>query len=299
MTHKPMNRRIFFSLSIITFATLVVAWLGVLNNGLAYAVQNPQAGSVGIEGIIPSNPPTQAPTIATPSNGQSFSSTPITVTGLCAKGLLVKVFSNNVFVGSTQCTSGSYSIQVDLFTGQNDLFAQDFDQLGQSSPDSNIVTVTFNPPAPITSAALLFLTSNYAERGADPGTVLTWPVTLSGGTGPYAIGIDWGDGSPTQLLSEQYGGTITLSHTYSSAGIYNVTVKATDKNGELAFLQLVAVANGAITSNASGSKNGTSVIRVIEVVWIPTALTLLLLPIAFWLGRRYELSSLRKHLEHL
>jgi len=64
-------------------------------------------------------------------------------------------------------------------------------------------------------------------------------------------------------------------------------------------LQLVAVANGAITSNASGSKNGTSVIREIVVVWIPTALTLLLLPIAFWLGRRYELSTLRKHLEHL
>jgi hypothetical protein len=290
-----MNR---FSLSclILVSALILSVSFGALP---AFAVQNPQAGSIGIQGTITANPPTRAPTIATPVTGASFGATPITVTGLCGNGTLVKLFSNNVFVGSTVCTNGSYSIQIDLFSGRNDLYAQDYDSLGQGSPTSNIVTVTFTPPSTITSLNLLLLTSSYAERGANPGSVLTWPITLSGGAGPYAISVDWGDGTPNTLMSEQFGGTFNLTHTYNSAGTYGITVKATDKNGQLAFLQLVGVANGAATSNPSNSKSSGTTIREVVIVWIPAALTLIMLPVAFWLGRRYELSSLRKHLEQL
>src|SRR5665213_1484212 len=61
---------------------------------------DPQTGSVGVEGTITSPPPTVAATISTPTNGQSFSSEPITVAGICPTGLLVKIFANNVFVGA-------------------------------------------------------------------------------------------------------------------------------------------------------------------------------------------------------
>src|SRR5437870_5805837 len=84
----------------------------------AYAVTNPQSGSVGLEGTIPSPPPTRGATITVPSNGQSFSQLPITVRGLCPDNLLVKLFKNNVFGGSAQCTNGSYSIITDLFSGK-------------------------------------------------------------------------------------------------------------------------------------------------------------------------------------
>src|ERR1700760_952775 len=67
--------------------------------------QNPQNGSVGLEGKVNAPPPTQAATISTPGNGQSVSHIPITVSGLCPSNLLIKVFSNNIFVGSAQCTS--------------------------------------------------------------------------------------------------------------------------------------------------------------------------------------------------
>lgn len=294
-----MKSRRLFQLSAAALCLLVALAMAANSGGTAYASQQQQSGSIGIEGTIPATPPSRAPTIASPSNGQSFASTPITVSGLCTSGLLVKVFSNNVFVGSTVCVNGSYSIQIDLFSGSNELYAQVFDALGQSSPSSNIVTVTFTPPSAIAGSALLLLTSNYAERGANPGSVLTWPVNLSGGTGPYALSIDWGDGTPNQLLSEQNGGAITLSHTYNTAGVYEITVKATDKNGQLAFLQLVGVANGAITSNPASSNTKSSNSNKVVVLWLPAALTVLLLPVGFWLGRRYELSALRKHLERL
>src|SRR4051812_33675736 len=65
------------------------------------------SGSIGLQGTISTAPPTRGATITTPGNGASFNTTPITVGGLCPTGVLVKVFSNNVFVGSTVCQNGS------------------------------------------------------------------------------------------------------------------------------------------------------------------------------------------------
>lgn len=277
---------------------LVVAMVEAPRASAAAAVDNPQSGSVGLEGKVPSNPPKVGATITTPRSGQGFSALPITVSGLCPKGLLVKIFANNVFVGSAQCENGSYSLQVDLFSGRNDLVARVYDAFDQPGPDSNVVTVTFNDAQfnPF-NTSLLNLTSNYAQRGANPGQRLTWPVILSGGTGPYAISVDWGDGKSPDLISQEFTGTIDLSHVYDSAGIYRVTVKATDKNGLSAFLQLVAVANGAITADASGDDKDGDAPVITKVLWLPAALCIPLIISSFWLGRRYELAALRKHLE--
>lgn len=264
----------------------------------ASPVENPQAGSVGLEGRIPSKPPTQAPTISTPTNGQSFTQTPITVAGLCPRGLLIKVFANNVFVGSVMCDSGSYTILVDLFAGQNDIVARAYDAFDQAGPDSNIVKVTFNDTqfSPF-GGSLLSLTSSYAQRGSNPGETLTWPVILSGGTGPYAISVDWGDNKAPDLISRQFAGTIDLKHVYSAAGVYRVIVKATDKNGLTAYLQLVAIANGAIITNVPADESEKKPQVVTRVLWLPAAASVLLIFVAFWLGRRYELAALRKKLE--
>jgi len=259
---------------------------------------NPQSGSVGVTGVLPSAPPTKGATIAVPTNGQTFTSIPITVSGLCPDGLLVKVFDNNVFMGSVVCTGGSYSLKIDLFSGQNDLVARVYDSLDQAGPDSNVVVVTFNDSQFNTSgSSLLMLTSDYARRGANPGAALVWPIILSGGTGPYAISTDWGDNKPADLLSVQFPGVINLQHVYDTAGVYNVIIKATDKNGLTAYLQVVAVANGAITSSASSNKNNTQVITKTNVLWLPAAIMLPFILISFWLGKKHELLSLRRHLQ--
>jgi len=266
----------------------------------AAALTNPQTGSVGLEGVIPSKPPTLGATITSPSNGQVFKTIPVTVSGVCPSGLLVKIFASNVFVGSIVCTNGSFSIQVDLFNGENDLVARVYDALDQPGPDSNVVKVTFdsgqyNP----SDVELISLTSDYARRGANPGATLTWPIVLSGGTGPYAISVDWGDGKSADLISQQSPGQFIASHVYTNAGTYNVLVKATDKNGVSAFLQLVAVANGAITSSSQSNNTNCNTPTIVKVLWLPAALMVPLIVAAFWLGRKYELSMLRKHLEKL
>lgn len=190
-------------------------------------------------------------------------------------------------------------MQVDLFDGTNDLIARVYDSLDQQGPDSNTVAVTYTSSQfANTGIQPLELTSNFARRGANPGSVLTWPVILSGGTPPYALSVSWGDNKPTDLLSESFSGTVTLSHTYDTAGLYQIIIKATDKNGQEAFLELVGVANGAVQSSASGSTSGTpTVITKTNLLWGPAVAMIPLIIIGFWLGRRAELTTLRRNLE--
>ncbi len=246
--------------------------------------------AVGVQGTIPSPPPTTGATIGTPSNGAVLTTTPITVSGLCPNSLLVKVFANNVFVGSTVCSNGSYVVQVGLFSGRNDLVVRVYDALDQAGPDSNTVSVTFNDSKLAQFGGHVNLSSSYAQRGAAPGTELVWPVILSGGTGPYAISADWGDGTPTDLLSIATAQTIDLKHTYKVAGIYKIIVKATDKNGTVAYLQLVGQATGAIQTTANNNQS----IVVKQVVWWPSLITLPLIFAAFWIGRKHKMVELRR-----
>lgn len=276
---------------------LLIAFIGI---SLPAYAQTEESGSVGLEGRISSPPPTTAATISFPTDGSVITNMPVTVTGICPTGLLVKLFKNNVFAGSQQCVNGSFSIQIDLFSGRNELVARVYDDLDQAGPDSNIVVVTF-PITGFAQANRISLTSSFAKKGANPGQKLVWPITLTGGNGPYAITVDWGDGKPPDIISQEFPGTFNIEHVYDSPGVYNVIVRATDKDGNVAFLQLVGVANGPLTQNVganAGQDNGQGQSReTVKILWQPAAISIPLILSTFFLGRKYELFTLRKRLE--
>ncbi len=290
-----MKRALSMSFLLVAMAVVVGLTAPVLAANPNQFPDEQRSGSVGLQGTISTAAPTRGATIAVPGNGAVFSKVPITVSGICPSGLLVKIFDNNVFVGSVYCAGGSYSLQINLFSGRNDLVARVYDALDQAGPDSNTVSVTFNDAQFAEYGTHVTLTSVYAERGAPPSQELTWPIILSGGNAPYAISIDWGDGSPSDLISQTTTGTINIKHIYKTAGLYRVIVKATDKNGGTAFLQLVAQATGAGQNNAKGGA-ANSLVKI-QVLWWPALAMLPLILAAFWIGRRYELYSLRKQLE--
>jgi hypothetical protein len=282
------------SRSLVGLLSLAVLACVALTGQTAWAANPaPQSGSIGLEGTISSAPPTRGATIAVPGNGAVFTVVPITVSGLCQSGLLVKIFDNNVFVGSVLCSNGSYSLQVDLFSGQNDLVARVYDALDQAGPDSATVTVTFNDAQFLQFGSHVSLSSIYAERGAAPGSELDWPIILNGGTGPYAISVDWGDGTAADLLSVTSPGTIPIKHVYKTAGIYHVIVKATDKTGGTAFLQLVGQATGALQSNAKA--NSSTRVEKSAFGW-PLLAMVPLIPAAFWIGQRHAAQVINKQL---
>ena len=277
----------------------------MLSNPIAQGAT--ESGSVGLEGRISAPPPSTPATISFPRDGAVISDQPVTVTGICPVGLLVKVFKNNVFSGSVQCVNGSFSIQIDLFSGVNELVARVYDDLDQAGPDSNIVRVT-SPNAVNNIGAKISLTSSFAKRGANPGEKLSWPITLTGGNGPYAISVDWGDGKTPDIISQTFPGTFNIEHQYDTPGVYNIIVRATDKDGNVAFLQLVGVGNGPLSQttgtggNGSGSGNEAGQSndagkQQVKILWQPAAISIPLIFSTFYLGRKYELFTLRKRLE--
>ena len=258
---------------------------------------NPMPGSYGLEATKTQPPPTQGATITTPGNGSSFATSPVTVNGICPAGLLVQIYNNNVMVGSVMCSNGSFSLEVSLFAGTNELSAIVYDDLEQAGPASNVVTVTYTDTSFTAFGTLMTLTSSYGRRSAAASSPLTWPLQLSGGAGPYAFSIDWGDGSGPELKSQALAGVVTIDHVYKKAGIYQVNVRVTDVNGVSAFLQLVAVASGKVdgaTATQADSKNGQTDAAPAQVLWVPTVTSLALLAPSYWLGRRSQLLSLRK-----
>lgn len=253
---------------------------------------DPQPGSYGLEATKKQAPPTVGATITTPGNGASFSTSPITVNGICPTSLLVQVFNNGVMVGSVICEGGSFSLEVGLFSGTNELKAIVYDDLEQAGPESNIVTINYTDTSFSAFGDQITLTSSFGRRSAASGVQLDWPLQLSGGTGPYAFSIDWGDASKPQLISQPMSGVLSIAHTYKRAGIYTVNIQVTDVNGVGAFLQLVAVSSGQIEAAVN---TGTSTDRTVvnRVLWIPAAIAVGLLVPTFWLGRRSQVVSLR------
>lgn len=256
----------------------------------------PQPGSYGLEATKKKAPPTQGATITTPGNGGSFSTSPITVNGICPSGLLVQIYNNGVMVGAVMCQNGSFSLQVSLFAGVNELSALVYDDLDQVGPVSNIVTVNYQDTSFQAFGSLVTLTSSYGRRAAPAGNVLSWPLQLSGGSGPYAFSIDWGDGSKPELKSQALSGVVTINHTYKRAGIYQVNITVTDVNGVSAFLQVIAVASGKVEGAAPVEEDKSGTEGQTKILWIPAAISAALLIPSFWLGRRSQITSLRNRM---
>jgi hypothetical protein len=289
MTHKFTIRVSAIIIATVSLLLLVVGVSGA-------QVQNPQNDGIGLQGTISAPPPTSAPTISNPSNGRIATGIPIEVSGICTNGLLVKLYKNNVFSGSDQCRNGSYSISIDLFSGRNELVARHVDDLDQQGPDSNVVNVVFNDGATRPNLSeRITMTSVYARRGANPGETLTWPIIITGGTPPYALSVDWGDGSQSDVYSITIPGEFTIKHIFSQAGIYRALLKATDKNGNVGFLQLTAIANGEIKdANVAGAvESGRTVTKVL---WQPIVLAIPFIITTFYLGKKYEVTRIKQKL---
>lgn len=269
------------------------------------ASPGPEAGSIGLSGIVPGKPPTVGATIDTPRDGARFSTTPVTVSGTCPKNTLVEIFKNNIFAGSTPCRDeGKYSLEIDLLIGSNILMAQVYDDLNQAGPESNKPTVFYDAlPAqagPLTSldfgGAQMLLNTDAVFRGVFPGQEMTMPIDILGGTPPYAINFQWGDSS-NKVVPRANNQSFSVGHVYQRAGTYQINIQGSDANGRVAFLTVAAIVNGqpAIATGDTGTTGTVSnaTLARLLALW-PLYASLVAISISFWLGERREKHILLK-----
>lgn len=254
----------------------------------------PQANSVSLAGTMPGPAPTTAATIVSPTSGQHFSTSPVTVTGTCPKNTLVEIYKNDIFAGSTPCgADGAYSVSVDLLIGQNSLIARVYDALNQPGPDSNPVSVFYDALPPQSASLIplnfggsqLLLNTDAVYRGIFPGQVLSIPINVIGGIAPYAINIRWGDGT-SKIVPRNDNLTFNVEHTYQKPGTFQISLQATDSQGRVAFLTVAAIVNGQpnVTPVASTTKASLNKLLVLWPLYTGTAGMVA----SFWLGERRE-----------
>ena len=256
-----------------------------------------------IYAVVPAPVPTRPAIITSPTTGQSFSSNPVNVSGTCPAKTIVQVFTNGILVGSTICTSsGTFTVPIDLVVGTNALTALAYNANNQPGPTSPTVTVTLTAPNNGLgfSSQLLLQTENYYQ-GTVTGRQITWPFVIVGGQAPYAVDIDWGDGS-NEVLTRLAPGPFTVSHTYKVPGTgylnsFPLIVRATDAAGHTAYLQVTTIVNLA-TAKASGSGSGNVAVNKLLVIW-PIWIVIFLMIISFWLGERREKRIMQRQLAAL
>lgn len=289
----PHEETSYLPLFILTLITGFILLAVTLPNSVLGSPP-PQAESVSLTGEKAEAPPKTGAVITSPTNGQHFTNTPITVSGTCPANTLVEIYKNNIFAGSVPCTSnGTFTLQIDLLYGQNNLIAQVYDDLNQEGPPSPTVTVYYDVTLPqsVPSGLLnftgteLLLNTDAAFRGTFPGQTMYVPLSIIGGTPPFAVNVEWGDLN-NKVISRNNNATFDTSHVYQKAGTYEIEFQATDSKGLVAYLNVAAIVNGqpAISStNSTSSKPPNKLLMLWPVIAI-----LITLVVSFWLGERRE-----------
>lgn len=221
------------------------------------------SGNVQVTATVPGPAPTTPAIITSPTSGTVTSQT-ITVAGTCGPDLLVKIFRNDIFAGSTYCSSsGTFSLNITLYSGRNDLRALNYDSLDQAGPASVTVTVTYAVPQSIINktplkAANLLLQADYRLRQVEPNIIAKWKFTLNFGAAPYNIEVNWGDENH-DIKTLSGSGDFELQHTYGRAGKYRILITATDANGAKTSVQLAVTVNGetAHITTANATRQAT------------------------------------------
>ena len=267
----------------------------------AYVGRGPGAGSVGMSGVVAGKPPTSAAHITSPTDGQHFSTTPITVKGTCPTDSLVEIFKNDIFAGSTPCTTdGSFSLESDLLIGANVVYAKVYDALNQAGPDSNKITVWYDvlgiQGGILTSLNFggnqLLINTDAIFRGTFPNQEMTIPIDIIGGRAPYAVNIQWGDGT-NKVVSRTDNQTFRVGHVYEKAGTYQLSLQATDADGRVAFLTVASIVNGQppVAETTTPSKSVTDNLLLLWPLYAATFAVV----ISFWIGEWREKRMLAKH----
>lgn len=259
-----------------------------------------QSGDIDVSAVVPGAAPTTAPTIGRPANNATFSEKNIEVTGGCTSGLIVKVFSNGIFVGSTVCQGdNTYSLRVDLFVDRNELVARQYDLLNQPGPNSEVVVVFYLPQQPLpdlpgetpmpespnadngngnggagdtpgtspradqtpdtVAEFQLVIDYDYTSQAAFVGQPFSLPIHFIGGTPPYTITIDWGDGSVNHFVRHSTEDFLA-EYTYTRPGLITITITITDSTGQVSRLQFVTLIHGNLDKVVNDSFLGTGVI---------------------------------------
>ncbi len=164
-----------------------------------------------------------------------------------------------------------------------------------SLPTAHIIVKTTTPNLllKLVSTSPLVLTTDYRYQTHRQGELWSWNIAINGGTPPYKLSINWDDGDRTDI-SRDNGESLTMSHTFRDATTYQPVIRAVDRQGTVAILQLLATVKGTSTGALTAKPNILQDLR--QYLWLiwPAYIIVLLMVASFWLGEREAVQQLAK-----
>jgi hypothetical protein len=267
--HTRIHRFAHPSIITMSLGLLVVAGITIFS----LPAEKTNAETLDVSATVNAPPPSSPATITSPTSLQHFNTPRALTLGNCGDGAYVVLFRNNQPSGSAACTGGSFSLQTDLSSGSNLLLAKNYNITNNEGPLASPITVYYDvpseaPPSPIDplnqgissldeafranglsssdkpaaapEKALFILHHPEGYRTYKPGE--TWKGTLRilEGVAPYALSVNWGDGT---VLRHQQGDSqeFIIGHAYQKPGVYHPILFAEDQQGHEAMLQLFII----------------------------------------------------------
>ena len=246
--HKHTSYGVLFVLMIIPIIALALASHFVA------------ASEYEISASVPAIPPSTPPTIDYPTENVPINQTETTVSGSCpvaTPAVIVAIYDGDQLIGSTYCSpDGTYELQVMLAEGTHQLSARIVSITGENGGTSPIVIVVvrqlaapesggaaeaFNPVTNIESLAIpLRIIPKTIFATLNGNNEASWTGTFQGGSLPYKVTIDWGDGT-TSVYDVGDNLEQSFTHNYSAPGAYSILISLSDASGATTGLQSTAV----------------------------------------------------------
>ncbi len=312
LAHKQTSHGVLLIILILAGIILLLNLATLRASGLS--------GNVDVSLTVPAPPPTTGVHITSPTDGSRVTTSLVTVSGTCPTGNLVAIYRNGVSAGSTICTDQStFSLPVQLQPGLNVLQAQNYDALNQPGPSTSQISVTYiaplsnnaatpaadqlPSPVPQPSASPCYLNNQQVPQGhalillvpcitrsVYVGENLSLPVTITGGIKPYALYVDWGDTTTTELFSFASDGRQFLAHTFATSGIKTIQLRLADSTGNSYRIQTVVQVDGTTAVPASSPLQGVG--NTLQQVWVeasvPVYWSVVALFAGFWIGDIFQ-----------
>lgn len=234
---------------------------------------NTNGNLLHVYATVPAPIPQTASVITEPVSGQISKSVQI-VRGVCPHTdphVIVAIYMDGVDQGSAACDDAdTFSVPILVPLGPHTLIARTFTITGDTGPDSQPVYINFallDKPAPNVGSnkqpdlppQAISIEESTPFIVFGPGADAVWTGHISGGTPPFTITVDWGDGHKDTYST---AGDVNYHHHYKLMQSYDVTITIRDSHGRTMTQHYAAVtpfrhaAPNPILSTGNGTLSG-------------------------------------------
>jgi hypothetical protein len=215
------------------FSLLLLLSFGLFFSSIASAQQDLHV-SAKVNAPLPTSPAV----ITSPYDQQHFTNPIITVEGTCGDGAYVMLYRNSVVAGIGACTTGNFSIIIELTSGANILQAKVYNSTDNEGPISPSITVYLDsipaqPMPPLETSLSLLVTSVDGVPFSFGRTFSTSNHPLIRGLAPpfSNVTISFGPGVECKATASANGRWACALAPELSTGTYTVRVTSVSPQG--------------------------------------------------------------------